>query len=216
MLLLLVSFFVPSVSTAAAPPPVPDSTHFYYAQRDVQALRRLLQDADTPGLRFLCRYRLYPLTEDERYLDDLPDVPTSDASARELALLAGLWGYRAARASFFNAMQAGRRSMRFLKTARQKEPEDPLVLLITGQSLLFRPALVGGSDEEALRHFRQLRAVIASDHPEGAVAPTEAALWTWYALRETGRQNEADALYRQLSSDDLPPLYREFLDHPPE
>jgi hypothetical protein len=196
----------------------PDSTQIHYARQDAQALRQLLRRADSRAERLLCRYRLYPLTEDERHLDDLPEDLGRDATARELALLSGLWGYRAARASVFGAMQAGRRSMNLLDRARAKDADDPFVLLVDGQSLLFRPAIVGGSDEEALARFRQLRDVLAApseNNTEAAVSGTEAALWTWYALRETGRTEKAAALHRRLAARDLPPLYREFLKNPP-
>jgi hypothetical protein len=198
---------------------MPDSTQSYYARKDAGALRRLLRRADTRAERLLCRYRLYPLTEDERYLDDLPETLGSSASARELALLSGLWGYRAAHASIFGAMQAGRRSMRLLEQAREKDADAPFVLLVGGQSLLFRPAIAGGSDEAALARFQRLRRVLSTDDAasdgDAAVASLEAALWTWYALRETDRSDDADALHQKLVARDLPPLYREFLKHPP-
>jgi hypothetical protein len=220
MLLLLLApllaLLPPSAAAApASPSPVPDSTQSYYARKDAEALRRLLRNADTRAERLLCRYRLYPLTEDERYLNDLPETLDPDASARELALLSGLWGYRAAHASVFGAMQAGRRSMQLLEKAREKDADDPFVLLIGGQSLLFRPALAGGSDETALARFRRLRRVLGSRPDADAVAASEAALWTWYALRETDRPDAANALRRKLAERDLPPLYREFLKHPP-
>jgi hypothetical protein len=195
-------------------PPAPDSTQTHYAQKNVEALRQLLRNADTRARRLLCRYRLYPLTEDARYLEGLPEDPPKNATARELALLAGLWGYRAAEASVFGVMQAGRRSTNLLDAARAEDPDDPFVLLVEGQSLLFRPALAGGSDEKALRRFRRLRDAL-DERPDAAIAPTEAALWTWYALRETDRPDAADALHQKLTARDLPPLYREFLKHPP-
>jgi hypothetical protein len=55
----------------------------------------------------------------------------------------------------------------------------------------------------------------AASDGDAAVASLEAALWTWYALRETDRSDDADALHRKLVARDLPPLYREFLKHPP-
>ena len=212
------SAVAPAAAATAAVPrmarPAPDSTQTHYAQKNAEALRNLLQEADTRARRLLCRYRLYPLTQDESYLEGLPEDPPQNATARELALLAGLWGYRAAEASVFGAMQAGRRSMDLLEAARAKDPEAPFVLLIGGQSLLYRPGLAGGSDAEALRRFRRLRKAL-DGRPDAAVAPTEAALWTWYALRETDRLDAARALHQKLAARDLPPLYREFLEHPP-
>lgn len=204
----------PSVAPSRMARPMPDSTQAHYAQKNTEALKQILREADARAQRLLCRYRLYPLTEDERYLEGLPEEPPTGATARELALLSGLWGYRAAEASVFGTMQAGRRSMNFLDAAREKDPDDPFVLLVEGQSLLFRPSFAGGSDEEALRRFRRLREVLRG-RPNAAIAPTEAALWTWYALRETDRPDAADALHQKLAARDLAPLYREFLKHPP-
>lgn len=204
-------------ATLAAAPMVPvsaaDSTQAYYARKDVAALEQFFESADTRAARLLCRYRLYPLTEDERYLDDLPEELEADATARELALLSGLWGYRAARASIFGAIGHGRRAMRLLDEAHAKDPDDPFVLLVQGQSLLFRPAIAGGDDAAALQRFRRLRGVLAGRSGTG-VSRAEADLWTWYALRELERE-QADALRQRLAARDLPPLYREFLQHPP-
>ena len=213
-LLLLLAFLATPPSGLTASSVMADSTQTYYAQKDVGALKHLLQNAATRTERLLCRYRLYPLTENERYLSDLPETLSPAASAREWALLAGLWGYRAAHASVFGAMTAGRRSMRLLKRARQEDADAPFVLLVEGQSLLFRPAIAGGSSEKALERFQQLRQVL-DERPGHAVSPTEAATWTWLALREAGRTSKAEALHQQLTRDDLPPLYREFLEHPP-
>ena len=219
LLVTLLAVTLPEGTGLSETPPAPrmaDSTQIHYAQKDARALRQLLRKADTRAERLLCRYRLYPLTEDERHLEDLPDDLGTKAAARELALLAGLWGYRAAEASVFDAMRAGRRSMHLLERAREKDADDPFVLLVAGQSLLFRPALAGGSDEAALHRFQRLRDVLdGRATANAAVSRIEAALWTWYALREADRAEQARTLHQQLAARDLPPLYREFLQHPP-
>jgi hypothetical protein len=190
-----------------------DSTHVHYAQQDVEALRSMLQEAETRGDRLLCRYRLYPLTEDATYIDDIPDE-LDDGTARELALLAGLWGFRAAEASFINAIRYGRRSSNLLEEARKKDPDEPFLLLIEGQSFLFRPAIAGKDVERALSAFQQLQEVL-NNTEESGVPMTEARLWTWYALRELGRDEAADKLHTELMRADPPPLFRQFLLDPP-
>lgn len=190
----------------------PDSTQLYYATRNVSALERACAEAPDRSMELLCRYRLYPLTEDERYLDDLPDE-LDDASARELALLAGLWGYRAARASFPSVIRHGMRASRLMEAAQALDPTDPYVLLIDGQSLLFRPRFAGGDREAALQVFRRLVGSVAA-HPDAGISPMEAQLWIWYALDRLGRP-EAAALKQRLLGQDPPPLYRQFLIDPP-
>lgn len=191
-----------------------DSTQTLYAQQNVQALKKLLDRADTRVERLLCRYRLYPLTEDPAYLRGLPaDLP--DGSAREQALLSGLWGYRAAEASFISAIKYGRRSARLLEAAKSQNPEDPFVLLIEGQSLLFRPAIAGRDRDEALRRFRRLQSVLNCRDDTAGVSKLEAQVWTWYALTELGRSDEAASLRDDLLAAHPPSLYRQFLLDPP-
>ncbi len=196
-------FIVPLLLT-----PVDERAQTYYAHKNVPALQEMLAGADERAVQMLCRYRLYPLTEDAAYLRALPDE-LEDASARELALLAGLWGYRAAEAPFYKAISHGRRSLDLLEAARARDPNEPFLLLIEGQSLLFRPAIAGGSDEQALDRFRELRRAVAQ-RPETGISVTEAEVWTWYALRRIDA-GAARAMRQRLLSEALPPLYREFL-----
>lgn len=197
-LLLLLSLALPS----------PDSTHVYYAEKDVPALEQLYAQASDRELLLLCRYRLYPLTQDEQYVASLPQ-DLEAGSASELALLSGLWGYRAAQASIPRAIQFGYYADRLLKKAQALDPADPYVLLITGQSLLFRPAFAGGSKEEALGQFRKLRHVLTG-RPQEGISALEADLWIWYTLHVMD-DPRAPTLRQQLLAHPLPPLYREFL-----
>ena len=161
----------------------------------------------------LCRYRLFPLAQDQSLLDDLPTELT-DGTAEEYALLAGLWGYRAGTASVVGAMRDGIRSARLLDEAVARDADHPLVLLIEGQSLLFKPKIAGGSAEEALVRFERLFEIVRRT-PGGPVSALEAELWVWYALDQLGHQREADALRERLLATDPPPLFREFLLSPP-
>jgi hypothetical protein len=185
-----------------------------YAQQDAQALRRLLAEADARTDSLLVRYRLYPLTQDANVVRDLPSQ-FDDASAREWALLSGLWSYRAGEASIFNAARYGRRSANLLETARDKDPDDPYVLLIEGQSLLFRPSIAGKDPAGAAACFDSLAAMAERGAAEG-ISLTEAQVWHWLALREANRPDEAATLRETLDARDLAPLYRKFLDDPPE
>jgi len=194
-------------------PSFADSTQMYYAQQNAEALEGLLERAETRFEDLLCRYRLYPLTEDEALLDDLPE-DLDDGSARELALLSGLWGYRAARASIFSAIRYGRRAERLIDEARARDPDDPYVLLVEGQSLIFKPAIAGRDEEAALQRFNRLCEVLRSATPDTGVSMTEAQLWRWYALHQLEMAN-APAVRDELMASNPPPLYRQFLQDPP-
>lgn len=194
-------------------PTFADSTQEYYAQQNADALEELLHRADTRFEDLLGRYRLYPLTEDKELLDDLPD-DLGDGSARELALLSGLWGYRASRASIFSAIRYGQRSERLLDQARTRDPDDPYVLLVEGQSLIFKPAIAGRDKEAALQRFNRLCDVLQSAAPDTGVSMTEAQLWRWYALHQLDMDN-APAVRDELLASNPPPLYRQFLQDPP-
>lgn len=189
-----------------------DSTQTYYATQDVEGLRQVCAQAPDRGTRLLCRYRLYPLTEDGAYVADLPDALDAP-TAPELALLSGLWGFRAARAGMAGAIRYGLRATRLLEAAKALDAEDPYVLLIEGQSLLFRPAFAGGDAHAALRCFRKLHAHLAH-RPTGGLSLFEADLWTWYTLRKLDDPG-ASTLRASLLAQDPPSLYRQFLLSPP-
>lgn len=191
----------------AMPPAFDVETQALYSRRDVASLRRLCVGA-TGEADLLCRYRLYPLTQDAALIARLPTVAPAP-TARANALLSGLWGYRAARASAFQLPALGRRTLDLLRTARRMDPTDPFVLLVDGQSLLFRPAIAGGDVREALGRFRTLR-----QHAGEGVSATEADVWIWFALHRL-RDPDAAPMRRRLLAATPAPLYRDFLLHPP-
>jgi hypothetical protein len=194
--------------------PFADSVQTLYAQQDAEGLRHLLETAQTREQEWLVRYRLYPLTEDASVVKGLP-AELEDGTARELALLAGLWAYRAGTVSFLRAFRYGRRSVNFLERAYNRDPQAPYVLLVRGQSLLFRPAIAGSDAEEAAQAFQRLVGIL-QNHPEAGISRTEAQSWQWLALRECGEAEQARALHADLLSRNPPPLYHQFLTDPPQ
>ncbi len=221
LVLALLAAAAPS-GDASASPTVPPSesmpperfaaaTQQLYARRDVAALQRLCIGA-TGEADLLCRYRLYPLTQDESLIANLP-VAAPTETARGNALLSGLWGYRAARAPLLRVPAYGRRSLDLLSRARALDARDPFVLLVDGQSLLFRPAIAGGDRRAALARFRTLQGIVTAA-PDAGVAPMEADLWVWFALFRAGDRTAAD-VHARLLARNPPPLYRDFLLHPP-
>lgn len=195
-----------------APSPFAQEVQHAYAHQEADTLRTLLSRAETRSDSLLVRYRLYPISEDPSLLDNLPSK-LPDGSAQERALLSGLWSYRAGEASIFNAVQYGRRSANILERAREQDPDDPYVLLIEGQSLLFRPAIAGRDPGTAAARFDRLATL--ADAAVG-ITGMEAQVWRWLALREAGQTDVAARLHERLLSQNPPPLYRQFLEDPPE
>jgi hypothetical protein len=189
-----------------------DSLQHFYAQADADALRSLCSEAVSREEDLLCRYRLYPLTMDDTLLSNL-SVTLHDGSAREMALLAGLWGYRATSGSILNKARCGRRASRLLSEASAADPNEPFVLLIEGQSLLFRPKIFGGNDHRALEVFRQLQRTLEQESHD-TIAAMEADLWVWFALHRIG-DPAALAVRQAIEELNPPPLYADFLANPP-
>lgn len=191
--------------------PVTDSLTHYYVTHDTDAIRRLHREARTREERLLCSYRLYPLTQDRAWLSRIPEA--SGGSARELALIAAHWGYRTANAAPWQVPFFGRRSEGALARARTLDPDEPYVLLVEGQSLLYRPALFGGDAAAAQARFERLREVLRA-RPTPGLHPMEAEVWVWMTLRKR-RSPEAEPLRQRLLARQPPPLLRQFLIDPP-
>lgn len=214
--MLLALLLLLSLPMASDAPPLdgsmPNAIAERYAQKDTAGLDRLRARTASTGDDLLVRYRLYPLTQDTRLLDELPDEAAC-TSARDLALLSALWAYRVTEAPAWRIPALGRRADGLLDRARSLDSSDPFVLLVEGQSLLYRPALFGGSASRALDRFTTLRDRLR-EHPEPGLPLIEAEVWVWYTLTRLDRSG-TDALRDRLLAQNPPPLYREFLLSPP-
>jgi hypothetical protein len=198
-------------NTPAASPPM-DSLAYYYATQQSDAIARLLAGAASREDQLLCRYRLYPLTRERALVRDIP--PASEArTAREAALIAAMWAFRIHSSPPWALPTYGRRVEAALERARALDPSDPYLLLVDGQSLLYRPAMFGGNASTALQRFRHLKALLAT-RPATGLHPIEAEVWTWMAMRRL-RDPGAEAFRRRLLAARPPPLFRQFLLDPP-
>ena len=201
------------LADAAGASTVRDSLTIYYARQDTSGVERLYRTkARTREDRLLCLYRLYPMTLDQRYL---ADIPSEDGvtSARELALIAALWAYRAGSGPAWRLPTYGRRSERVLNAALDRDPDEPYALLVKGQSLYYKPGWFGGDVGEARATFEQLRQRLGRRGVPG-IHPFEAEVWIWMAVR---RQDAAAGarLQRRLLAQSPPRIFRQFLVDPP-
>jgi hypothetical protein len=209
---MLVLVLILALSAPDSPPNAYESANVMYGKKDVDGLQRLCATPDTREVELFCAYRLYPLTQNEKLLSDLP-TSLKNGSAREYALLSGLWGYRTASASIPNVIRFGRAAESAMREARQLDPNDPFVLLIDGQSLLFKPRIAGGDRRLALETFEALAEQLTrSSDPD--IELIEARVWIWYA-RMRLNDRRAPEVRAALLASAPPQLYREFLLSPP-
>jgi len=192
---------------------VRDSLTTYYARQDTAGVERLYRTkARTREDRLLCLYRLYPMTLDRRYL---ADIPSEDGvtSARELALIAALWAYRAGSGPAWRLPIDGPRSERILGRAFERDPTEPYALLVRGQSLYYKPRVFGGDVGEARTTFEQLRQRLGGRGVPG-LHPFEAEIWIWMAVRRQDAE-QGTALRQRLLARNPPRIFRQFLIDPP-
>ena len=205
---------VPLVAkSAAAPSTVRDSLTYYYARQDTSGVERLYRTkARTREDRLLCLYRLFPMTNDRSYLDDIPSED-GVTSARELALISALWAYRAASGPAWRLPRDGMRSERILERALERDAREPYALLVQGQGLLYKPGIFGGDVAEAQRTFERLRTRLGGRGVPG-LHPFEAEVWIWMAVREQDARR-GRSLQQRLLQRNPPRIFRQFLIDPP-
>lgn len=192
-----------------------DSTDHYYLRNDVEALQSWCATVQTRAVardRFHCLYRLFPLTRDEDLIRDIPSSLDSD-DARAYAFLSGLWGYRASTAGVVNAIRYGMRAQKLLDRALEMDPDDPFVILVDGNSLLFKPHVAGGDRRLAALRFADLAERMRAT-PDPEILPEEAFTWEWVAL---ARDDDPRAPHARdiLLQQDIPSLLRLMLNGDP-
>ncbi len=177
---------------------------------DYQEVQRLYQDAGSRSDSLLALYRLTSLDPDLSLLERLPDDLDRMASARELAWLSALWGFRAQHAGLLKKPKYGAASIRLIEKAERLKPDDPWVMLVGGQSRLYRPGILGGSPETARERFDSALTIL-QHRPLCGLSALEAKIWIWMAL-ERANDAQADALRAELLALDLPPRFRSWLE----
>ncbi len=183
-----------------------------YGNKEVDILKNRLQLASGQREKLEVIYRLYPLTEDENLLSDLPASAESPDSATELALLAALWTWKGDRSNIFNRIPRIMKGVKMLDRAKEINPDNPLTLLIDGQALIFKPGIAGGSVSKALDTFERLHSLLV-ERPVCEVAVYEVESWIWYCLHRM-EDPQADAYRDEFLASDPPPLFRDFVRSP--
>jgi stage V sporulation protein SpoVS len=189
-----------------------DQVQVAYNNRNAREVRRLMNAATNQSDKFLAIYRLYPLTEDGTILANLPADPNRE-NAKDKALLSALWSYKINEDRSL-MMTLGTRIIRLLNSSERLNAQNPFVLLIVGQSLLYKPAVFGGSAARALQKFQALKRQIQAEAICG-LSIWDADVWIWYAMHKK-RDRGAEAFKQELYRNNPPVIYREFLNNPPE
>jgi tetratricopeptide (TPR) repeat protein len=99
-----------------------------------------------------------------------------------------------------NAMRLGPRADAALDRATELGPNNPRVWLLSGISLMFKPALFGGGLGKAERDLRKAIALFPTDQP-GPMMPSwghaEAFAWLGQVLARDNRDSDARAAYQK-------------------
>lgn len=123
--------------------------------------------------------------------------PTADALALRssvMGLMIGLSG------NPLSGMTLGPKSGGLLDRAKELEPKNPRVWLISGMSAMFTPKMFGGGTDKAEQELRKAIALFEADAP-AAPAPSwgraDAFIWLGQALQKNGKLDDARAAYQK-------------------
>ena len=99
------------------------------------------------------------------------------------------------------SMRLGMKSGSLMDKAVELGPKNPRVWVLKSSGELFKPAMVGGGEENATASAKQAVALLAQDKPDGvrpAWGAVDAYLWLGQAHAKGGRKEEARAAYQQV------------------
>ena len=138
------------------------------------------------------------LVEADRLLEQATTKsPTADA----LALHSSVMGLQIGLSSNpLAGMTLGPKSSGILDRAKELEPGNPRVWLISGMSAMFTPKMFGGGTDKAERDLRKAITLFEADHP-AAPNPSwgraDAYIWLGQALQKEEKPAEAKAAYEK-------------------
>jgi tetratricopeptide (TPR) repeat protein len=138
------------------------------------------------------------LDEADRLLEQATaKSPTADA----LALRSSVIGLQIGLSSNpLSGMTLGPKSSALLDRAKELEPKNPRVWLISGMSAMFTPKMFGGGTDKAEEDLRKAIPLFEADRPV-APAPSwghaDAYVWLGQALQKENKPAEAKAAYEK-------------------
>ena len=138
------------------------------------------------------------LDEADRLLDQVTArSPTADA----LALHSSVMGLQIGVSNNpLAGMMLGPKSAGLLDRAKELEPKNPRVWLISGMSAMFTPKMFGGGSDKAEQDLRKAIVLFETDRPV-APAPSwgraDAYIWLGQALQKEEKPAEAKAAYEK-------------------
>ena len=123
--------------------------------------------------------------------------PTADA----LALRSGVIGLMiGSSGNPMSGMTLGPKAAGLLDRAKELEPKNPRVWLVSGMSAMFTPKMFGGGTDKAEQDLRRALTYFETDQPT-APAPSwgraDAYIWLGQALHKNDRINDARAAYEK-------------------
>jgi len=123
--------------------------------------------------------------------------PTADA----LALRSGVIGLMiGSSGNPMSGMTLGPKAAGLLDRAKEIEPRNPRVWLVSGMSAMFTPKMFGGGTDKAEQEFRKALTHFDTEQPV-APAPSwgraDAYIWLGQALHKHGKMDEARAAYQK-------------------
>ena len=123
--------------------------------------------------------------------------PTADALALRSSIIGQMIGLSG---NPLSGMTMGPKSSRMLDHAKELEPNNPRVWLMSGMSAMFTPKAFGGGTDKAEQHLRKALTLFETDQPVPP-APSwgraDAYIWLGQALHKNGKYDDARAAYQK-------------------
>lgn len=123
--------------------------------------------------------------------------PTADALALRSSVIGQQIGLSG---NPLSGMTLGPKSSGLLDRAKQLEPRNPRVWLVSGMSAMFTPKMFGGGTDKAEQDLKKALALFETDQPV-APAPSwgraDAYIWLGQALQKNDKPDEARGAYKK-------------------
>ncbi|HUQ84008.1 MAG TPA: tetratricopeptide repeat protein [Gemmatimonadaceae bacterium] len=143
--------------------------------------------------------------EAKRVLDEadllLEQATAKSPTAEALALRSAVMGLMiGSSGNPLSGMTLGPKAGGLLDRAKEMEPKNPRVWLISGMSAMFTPKMFGGGTDRAEQELRKAIALFETDRP-AAPAPSwgrpDAFIWLGQALQKNDKIDEARTAYQK-------------------